>query len=163
MEQHFWNGEGVTPMGSAVSFSRPPQPGGGNSAVTGHADDSDGPRVPRRRRGRLLGPGRLTAQPVPGPGEELVGLPVKPGHLPARGLSPGDLVQVTTVPGGAGTDASPSPASTVVPFRARVLDVGPPDPTGAVTVDVLVGADAAQAATGAAAGQVVLVQLGPGT
>ena len=112
--------------------------------------------------GTVLAPGQLTAQPVPGPGERLVGLAVKPGHLPARGLAPGDLVQVTPVAGGTGTDAGPAATSTAGPFRARVLDVGPPDSAGAVTVDVLVGSDTAPAATSAAAGQVVLVQLGPG-
>lgn len=231
-------------MGTAVSFSRPPQPRSGDSVAADQAEGGDGPRVPRRRRwwllgvavvlaavvaygnfaliagqdervdvlvltrdvgwgqrigegdlgvakavpdqrlasisaseragvvgqvarstlpaGTVLAPGQLTAQPVPGPGERLVGLPVKPGHLPARGLAPGDLVQVTPVAGGTGTDAGQTTASTAGPFRARVLGVGPPDSTGAVTVDVLVGADTAQAASSAAAGQVVLVQLGPG-
>ncbi len=112
--------------------------------------------------GSVLTPGQLSAQPVPGPGERLLGLPVKPGHLPARGLSPGDLVQVSPVASGTGTDAGQASASTAGAFRARVLGVGLPDSTGAVTVDVVVGADAAQAATSASAGQVVLVQLGPG-
>ncbi|NKQ54538.1 hypothetical protein HFP15_16785 [Amycolatopsis sp. K13G38] len=112
--------------------------------------------------GTVLAPGQVSAQPVPGPGERLVGLAVKPGHLPARGLSPGDLVQVSPVTGGTGTDAGQASASTAAPFRARVVGTGPPDSTGAVTVDVVVGADAAQAATSAAAGQVVVVQLGPG-
>lgn len=112
--------------------------------------------------GTVLAPGQLSGQPIPGPGERLVGLPVRPGHLPARGLSAGDLVQVTPVAGGTGPDVGQAPASTSGPFRARVLGVGPPDSTGAVTVDVVVGADAAHAATSASAGQVVLVQLGPG-
>lgn len=112
--------------------------------------------------GTVLAPSQLSAQPVPGPGERLVGLPVKPGHLPARGLTPGDLVQVSPVASGTGTDAGQGPPAAAGPFRARVLGAGLPDSTGAVTVDVLVGADAAQAATSAAAGQVVMVQLGPG-
>lgn len=111
--------------------------------------------------GSVLALGQFTRQPVPGPGERLVGLLVKPGHLPARGLSPGDLVQVIPATAGTDSDASQTPVS-AAPFRARVLGVGPPDSTGAVTVDVLVDADTAQAATSAAAGQVVLVQLGPG-
>lgn len=112
--------------------------------------------------GTVLVSGQLSVQPVPGPGEQLVGLPVRPGHLPARGLSAGDLVQVNPVAGGAGPDLGQAAASTFGPFRARVLGVGPPDSSGAVTVDVVVGADAAQAATSASAGQVVVVQLGPG-
>ncbi|AIG74380.1 SAF domain-containing protein [Amycolatopsis japonica] len=113
--------------------------------------------------GTVLAPGQLSGQPIPGPGERLVGLPVRPGHLPARGLSAGDLVQVTPIAVSNGPDVGQSPASTSGPFRARVLGVGPPDSTGAVTVDVVVvGADAAHAATSASAGQVVLVQLGPG-
>ncbi|KAA9159427.1 hypothetical protein FPZ12_020190 [Amycolatopsis acidicola] len=231
-------------MGTAVSFSRPSQPVGNDSITTEHPEDSDGPRVPRRRRWWLLGAAavltavvafgnyalitgqddridvlvlarnvgwgqsisdddlgvakavpdqplasvavadrsevvgkvarsalpagtvlarsQLSAQPVPGLGERLIGLPVKPGHLPARGLSPGDLVQVSPVSSSTGTDAGQASASTASPFRARVVDVGPPDSSGAVTVDVVVGTDVAQAATSAAAGQVVMVQLGPG-
>lgn len=112
--------------------------------------------------GSVLAPGQLSPQPVPGPGERLVGLPVKPGHLPARGLSAGDLVQVSPVVSGMGLDSGQAPEGSAGPFLARVLDVGPPDSAGAVTVDVVVGTDAAQAATSAAASQVVMVQLGPG-
>ncbi|WP_244287174.1 SAF domain-containing protein [Amycolatopsis rubida] len=113
--------------------------------------------------GSVLAPRQLSAQPVPGPGERLVGLVVKPGHLPARGLLPGDLVQVSPVAGGTGADLGQPSVSVSGPFDARVVGTGPPDSTGAVTVDVVVGADAASAATGAAAGQVVVVQLGPGS
>ncbi|WP_409493956.1 SAF domain-containing protein [Amycolatopsis sp. cmx-11-12] len=112
--------------------------------------------------GTVLAPGQLSGQPIPGPGELLVGLPVRPGHLPARGLSAGDLVQVTPIAASNGPDVGQAPASTSGPFRARVLGVGPPDSTGTVTVDVVVGADAAHTATSASAGQVVVVQLGPG-
>ncbi|AGM07069.1 SAF domain-containing protein [Amycolatopsis keratiniphila] len=112
--------------------------------------------------GTVLVPGQLSGQPIPGPGERLAGLLVRPGHLPARGLSAGDLVQVTPVAAGNGSDVGQAPVNMSDPFRARVLGVGPPDSAGAVTVDVVVGADVADAATSASAGQVVLVQLGPG-
>lgn len=116
--------------------------------------------------GAMLTPGQLTAQPVPGPGERLVGLPVKPGHLPARGLSPGTVVEVRPVAGGPSGDTGQNvdTGQSVDPagFRARVVRVGAPGSDGAVTVDVVVGPDAAPAATSAATGQVVLVQLGPG-
>ncbi|OLZ45968.1 hypothetical protein BS330_38755 [Amycolatopsis keratiniphila subsp. nogabecina] len=231
-------------MGTALSFSRPPQARGTDSAFAEQPGDSEPPWVPRRRRwwllgvavvlaavvafgnyaliagqddrvdvlaltrevswgqtieegdlgvvkavpdqplafipvgdksravgqvarsilpaGTVLAPGQLSGQPIPGPGERLVGLPVQPGHLPARGLSAGDLVQVTPIAVSNGPDVGQPSASTSGPFRARVLGVGPPDSTGAVTVDVVLGADAAHAATSASAGQVVLVQLGPG-
>lgn len=110
--------------------------------------------------GTVLAPTQIVDQPVPGPGEQLIGLSVKPGHLPARGLDAGDLVQVSPVAGGLGATAQQTQAG--VPFRARVLGVGPPDSSGAVTVDVVVGADAAAAASSAAAGSVVVAQLGPG-
>ncbi|WP_240519657.1 SAF domain-containing protein [Amycolatopsis antarctica] len=132
-------------------------PAGDRAGVVGQVTRSALPA------GTVLAPGQLSTQPIPGPGERLVGLAVKPGHLPARGLSPGDLVQVSPVASGTGTDSGQaSAASTAGPFRARVVGTGPPDSTGAVTVDVVVGADAAQTATSAAAGQVVVVQLGPG-
>lgn len=108
--------------------------------------------------GTVLAPTQIVDQPVPGPGEQLIGLSVKPGHLPARGLGAGDLVQVSPVTGGVGTAAQQAG----VPFRARVLGVGPADSSGAVTVDVVVGVDAAAAASSAAAGSVVIAQLGPG-
>ncbi|MGK4593951.1 SAF domain-containing protein [Amycolatopsis sp. w19] len=231
-------------MGTALSFSRPPESRGSGSAFVGQPEDDEPPRVPRRRRwwllgvavvlaavvafgnyaliagqddrvdvlvltrevgwgqtivegdvgvakavpdqplafipvgdkarvvgqvarsilpaGTVLAPGQLSGQPIPGPGERLVGLPVRPGHLPARGLSAGDLVQVTPIAASSGPDVGQAPANTSGPFRARVLGVGPPDSAGAVTVDVVVGTDAAHAATSASAGQVVVVQLGPG-
>lgn len=110
--------------------------------------------------GTVLTPAQLTEQSVPGPNELLIGLPVKPGNLPARGLSAGDLVQASPVPAGAGTGQTST--DTGEPFRARVVGVGQPDSTGAITVDVVLDDDAANAATDAAAGQVVLIQLGPG-
>ncbi|WP_245633815.1 SAF domain-containing protein [Amycolatopsis jejuensis] len=112
--------------------------------------------------GTVLAPGQLDPRPIPGPGERLLGLLVKPGHLPARGLAPGDLVQVSPVKSDPGTGSGQLPDSSAGPFRARVVGVGQPDSGGAVTVDVVIGVDASPAAVSAAGGQVVVVQLGPG-
>ncbi|WP_245865206.1 SAF domain-containing protein [Prauserella marina] len=113
--------------------------------------------------GTVLTPAQLGTELLPGPGERLLGLPVKPGNLPARGVAPGDLVQVSPAKDSAGNnDATQGSADMAKPLRARVVGVGPPDSTGAVTVDVVVGEDAARTATDLAGAPVVVVQLGPG-
>jgi hypothetical protein len=95
------------------------------------------------RPGTLLTAGEVADTVVPAAGEQLVGLPVKPGQLPARGLVPGDAVLVVATPGeqtagsaAAGSETEPGPAGS--PVSARVVQVGPPDADGAVTVDVVV-------------------------
>ncbi|MFD8497747.1 SAF domain-containing protein [Amycolatopsis sp. NPDC059657] len=107
--------------------------------------------------GRVLATDDVAAQVIPGAGQRVIGLLCKPGQLPARGLTPGDLVQVSPA-AQPGSDRAPGGAA----FQARVTDVGASDPNGAVTVDLLVGADAAGAAVAAASGGVVVALLGPG-
>lgn len=111
--------------------------------------------------GSVLAPGYLAEQPVPGPGELVVGLRGEPGALPARGLRAGDLVEVVPVaetsPGASSAEVSTSEAG----FQARVTGVGAPDAQGAVTVDVVVAAAMEERAAIAAAGRVVFVLVGP--
>ena len=94
------------------------------------------------RPGTLLTGGEVTDAAVPGPGEQVVGVAARPGQLPARTLRPGDRVLVVPVPGDqtrTDTDAGDArPVGESVP--ARVVQVGPADAEGAVTVDVVVEA-----------------------
>jgi hypothetical protein len=116
--------------------------------------------------GSVLSPRQLTAQAVPGPGQRILAVHLAAGRYPARGLHPGDGIQVLPVIGGSGSTASQSGVQAASPqigpgFAARVVDTSVPDAGGAVTVDVLVDASIlAQAAT-TAAGDVVVVLLGP--
>lgn len=109
--------------------------------------------------GRLLAPGDVGERPVPGPGELLIGLRAEPGTIPGRGLRPGEVVHVVPIVD-ADSGADPVGESSSG-FDARVLDVGQPDGQGVVTVDVVVSNQAAQQATDAAAGRVLLVLRGP--
>lgn len=117
--------------------------------------------------GTVLSPRQLTAQALPGPGQRILALHLTAGRYPARGLHPGEGIQVLPVLGGNGSTASQpgvdqtSPAHIGPGFAARVVDTSVPDAGGAITVDVLVDAGIlAQAAT-TAASDVVVVLLGP--
>ena len=112
--------------------------------------------VPASRRGEVMGraagvelrPGTLltgeevTDAVTPAAGEQVVGVAAHPGQLPARGLRPGDRVLLVPVPGdqARGGTATPEDVGPVgEPVPARVVQVGPADADGAVTVDVVVG------------------------
>ena len=111
------------------------------------------------RPGTLLTAGDVTDTAVPGAGEQLVGVAARPGQLPARGLRGGDRVLAVPVPGDqASTDGIPAEPGDPVP--GRVLQVGPPDGEGVVTVDLLVGQDTgARLAAVASTGRVALILL----
>lgn len=115
--------------------------------------------------GALVTDGAVTTQRVPGPGQALVGVAVSADRMPARDLSPGDLVLVVpTDPTGDPIPPNPDTgqSSPRQPVRARVVEVGSPDAsTGQVTVDIAVDEDvAAELATASAAGRLALVLLG---
>jgi SAF domain len=122
--------------------------------------------------GSLLTAAQLTDTAVPAAGEQLVGVAAKPGQLPARGLRPGDRVLAVPVPGDQGRpDEQPGtpgtggagggPPAGAVP--GRVVQVGPADADGAVTVDLLVGQDAgSRLAALASTGRLALVLLPAG-
>src|SRR5512144_2906231 len=105
------------------------------------------------RPGTLLVRAALTSDSIPGVGQALVGVAVKPGQLPARPLQRGDRVLAVTVPDpGAATDAADSEKA---PVPATVAGVGRTDPNGSVVVDLTVAqAPAARLATDAAGGRV---------
>jgi hypothetical protein len=91
---------------------------------------------------------------APGPGEQLVGVPVKPGQLPTTTLEPRQPVLL--VPVGATDD-------TGTPVRGSILRVGARDSSSLQVVDVLVSArDGVQVASRASAGGVAIVALPKG-
>ncbi|RFS85964.1 hypothetical protein D0T12_04815 [Actinomadura spongiicola] len=111
------------------------------------------------RKGTLLAASQLTARAIPGDGQALVAVPLKPGAVPP-GLAPGWHVRVVFTAGGqgqvAGTAPAPTTASHDVP--ATIDQVGEAGADGLVTVSLLVPeADGSSVARQAAAEQVVLV------
>lgn len=133
--------------------------------------------VPASQRSRVVGqaaavelrPGTLlTAQdttdaPVPATGEQLVGVAVRPGHLPARGVRPGDEVLLVPVPGDQGRAEDTTGAVAGDPIPARVVQAGPPDVDGVSTVDVVVStAVGPRVAALASTGRVAVVLLPAG-
>ena len=118
--------------------------------------------------GTLLSRAHLGPPAVPARGEALVGMALEPGRFPP-GLAPGArvLVTVTAPPAAGGTPAAVPAAgeATLVP-SAVVTAVERPAAGGRdpVTVALVVPeASAARVAAAAAAGQVALVQLPPGS
>lgn len=115
-------------------------------------------------RGSLLGPAQVTRKPLVGVGEQLVGVALKPGQLPATALSPGQKVLVVSTPdpnavAGSGKSSEDTDGGTPSSLPARVVTVGKPAPaSGSVVVDVAVSAgDGPALAARAATGDVALV------
>jgi SAF domain len=114
----------------------------------------------RLAAGSLLTAAELTDTLIPGADEQLVGVTAKPGQLPARGLAPGDQVLAVPVPGDQ-ADATATGAGTAVP--GQVVQVGPADADGAVTVDLVVGKDTGpRLAALASTGRLALILLPAG-
>jgi hypothetical protein len=107
--------------------------------------------------GTLLAASELTSRLAPGPGQELVPVPLKPSSLPASGLEPGDQVlAVPTSASGSGTSAAPALTSPVPAVVQAVNTATNSD--GLDVVDLLVSAGNGPAlAQQAAAGQIALV------
>jgi hypothetical protein len=114
------------------------------------------------RAGALLTAGSVTDAVVPGVGEQLVGVALRPGQAPARGLVPGDRVLVVPVPGEqSAAGAGSGPAGSPVP--ARVVQVGSADADGGSTVDLLVPDQVGpQVAALASTGRIALVLVPAG-
>lgn len=101
--------------------------------------------------GTLLTRAELTTARVPGAGELVVGVLLKPGGLPAQGVKPEDRVLLTPT-----TAASSTGTAEVLPAPGVVLDAGSPDADGSMVVDVVIEGARAAIAAPAGAGQVVL-------
>jgi hypothetical protein len=117
--------------------------------------------------GSLLIDDMLTREPVPGPGQAVVGLSLKPGLLPEAELRAGTAVMLVRLPAPAGTPSSADAdrvGSEVLIPRARVLSETSDPTTGGRLVSLLVERSiAAEVSRAAAAGTVSLVVIGPGT
>jgi hypothetical protein len=111
--------------------------------------------------GTLLTRAQLTDRAIPAPGEQLVGIELKPAQVPARTLEAGDAVVLVIVPAAnlAGVP-DPNASAPVRPesIRATVVSATPPATNGNVRVDVAVNqADGPIVAAMAAAGRIVVV------
>src|SRR5687768_11250021 len=107
--------------------------------------------------GSLLTREALTEQPLPPPGQQLVGVGVSPVQLPTTPLRPGDDVLLIPVAGSGGGGA-PDAAGTPGTVEATVVRSGSPGTDGLRVVDVLVdAADGPDVAARAAAGLIAIV------
>jgi hypothetical protein len=116
--------------------------------------------------GSPLSPGEVTDRGVPAPGQQVVGMELKPGQVPARTLRAGEPVVLVVVPpsslvgvpdttGGAGSGLSTIPATVA---GSEVAETN-----GNVRIDVAVAtADGPRVASMAVAGRIVLVATGGG-
>jgi hypothetical protein len=136
-----------------------PIPATDRPAIVGHVAAVD------LRPGSLLTAASVTDVAVPGPGEQLIGVPTGPGQRPARGLRPGDRVRLVSAPTASGASgAAPAVASDALAeagqagVTARVVEIGPADADGKSTVDVVVpDAVGPSVAAVASTGQIVLI------
>ncbi len=102
--------------------------------------------------GTLLTRAELTTGRVPAAGQVVVGVLLKPGGLPAKGVRPEDRVLLTPTP-------ASSTASPTAPATGIVLDSGSPTADGSVVVDVVIDGTQNAIVVPAGAGQVVLSLL----
>jgi hypothetical protein len=111
--------------------------------------------------GTLLIRDQLTKTTIPAPGQQLIGIELKPGQLPARALKPGDTVVLVVVPptGLTGVpDPQGSAAAQPSSIPATVAGATAPATNGNVRVDVAVSTtDGTVVAAMAAASRIVLV------
>jgi hypothetical protein len=110
----------------------------------------------------LLTDAALGGAAVPGKGQALLGVALKPGQLPARSLSRGDQAELIPTPPTATSTSSGSgqDSSGASPVAVTVDAEGAAGSDGTTVVDLVLPADAApKIAAQAAAGQLVLVLL----
>ena len=107
--------------------------------------------------GSLLTREALTEEPLPPPGQQLVGVGVTAVQLPTTQLRPGDEVLLVPVASSGGVGA-PAAAGTPRTVEATVVQSGSPGTDGLRVVDVLVdAADGPDVAARAAAGLIAIV------
>jgi Flp pilus assembly protein CpaB len=124
--------------------------------------------------GEIVAPAMLTTYPEEPAGTAVVGVAVKPGQLPAEGLSAGDMVMVIVLPppslgpdtgsGSAGSDTggagAGSSGASVLDKSAAVLDSAElASGSGSVVSLQVPDADAAALAAASSSGLVALVKV----
>jgi len=111
------------------------------------------------RAGTLLTRDEITAVMAPAPGQQLLGLALKPGQLPAQGVGPGARVLLVSTPAGGDTAGGRSGNPAVaVRIAGTVHAVTTSAGGGVVVVDLLVAdRDATAAAQAASTGNVALL------
>ncbi|MFF3070044.1 SAF domain-containing protein [Kitasatospora sp. NPDC057904] len=112
--------------------------------------------------GSLLTGKSVTADPLVGPGQQLVAVALEPSRIPASPLAPGQKLQLVQAPrDSAATTASQAPAA---PVTAVVVRVGTPASSGGIVVDVAAAAaDGATLARWSARGEVAVLVLPAGS
>jgi hypothetical protein len=110
--------------------------------------------------GALLAPGDV-GLPAPGPGEQELGVALKPGQYPPD-LSAGQTVDVLSAPASAAASSS-SPAAALPVGQAVVLAVVPSAAAGVTVVELRLSRNAVpQVAAVAATGQISLATIPAG-
>jgi hypothetical protein len=111
--------------------------------------------------GTLLTKAQVADLVIPAPGQQLVGIELKPGQVPARPLRPGDQVMLVIVPPTALAglpDSQTGAQSATTSIRATVAETTGAQTNGNIRVDVAVStSDGPTVAAMAAAGRIVVV------
>ncbi len=109
--------------------------------------------------GTLLSPRAVTAQAIPGPGKQIVGVSLKPGQVPASALKPGAAVLLVATAGQQNSTTTTNPPPPLPQFKGTVVYVVASSTTTqlSVTVD---DADAPNVARLAADGRIVVTMAG---
>jgi hypothetical protein len=135
--------------------------------------------VPADQRGQVVGrraatqlfagspltAGQVTDRGVPAPGQQVVGVELKPGQVPARALRAGEPVLLVVVPPSSvvGVPGATQDGAELTTIPASVAGPAAAQAGGNVRVDVAVAAaDGPRVASMAVAGRIVLVATGGG-
>jgi hypothetical protein len=114
--------------------------------------------------GSPLAPSQLADRGVPRPGQQVVGMDLKPGQVPARALRGGEPVVLVVVPPSSvagAADPRRDEGEGLATIPATVAGTEPAQSDGSVRVDVAVAAaDGPRTASMAVAGRIVLVLTG---
>lgn len=107
--------------------------------------------------GSLVGPDSVTSDPIPAPGESVVGLLLNPGQLPGTALAPGDRIRIIL------TQREQDEPSRTPPqqISGRVVGLSTVESTGQTTLSVAVPTDnAALVAMVGASGRAAVIRDG---
>lgn len=87
--------------------------------------------------GSLVGPDSVTSDPIPAPGESVVGLLLNPGQLPGTALAPGDKIRIIL------TQREQDEPSRTPPqqISGRVVSLSTVESTGQTTLSVAIPTD----------------------